>query len=79
LLGRVNSVYRFFAWGMMPVGAALGGLIVAGTESFASREMALRMPWFVAGLLHIVLFAYAAPKLTTKKIEDARAGATQPS
>ena len=25
LLGRVNSVYRFFAWGMMPIGAAIGG------------------------------------------------------
>ncbi len=24
LLGRVNSVYRFFAWGMMPIGTALG-------------------------------------------------------
>ena len=79
LLGRVNSVYRFFAWGMMPVGAALGGLIVVATESFASREMALRMPWFVAGLLHIALFAFAAPKLTSKKIEAARAEATQVS
>ena len=29
LLGRVNSVYRFFAWGMMPIGTALGGVIVA--------------------------------------------------
>ena len=28
LLGRVNSVYRFFAWGMMPIGAAIGGLTV---------------------------------------------------
>ena len=26
LLGRVNSVYRFFAWGMMPIGAAIGGV-----------------------------------------------------
>ena len=23
LLGRVNSVYRFLAWGMIPIGAAL--------------------------------------------------------
>ncbi|MEZ5297075.1 MAG: MFS transporter [Ilumatobacteraceae bacterium] len=28
LLGRVNSVYRFFAWGMMPIGAAVGGVLV---------------------------------------------------
>ncbi len=28
LLGRVNSVYRFFAWGMIPIGAFLGGATV---------------------------------------------------
>ena len=76
LLGRVNSVYRFFAWGMMTVGALLGGLIVTTTESFTSRELALRMPWFVAGILNLVLFFFAAPKLTTEKIEAARAEAT---
>ena len=35
LLGRVNSVYRFFGWGMMPIGAALGGLIVVIVDQFA--------------------------------------------
>ena len=40
LLGRVNSVYRFFGWGMMPIGAALGGLIVVIVDQFASREVA---------------------------------------
>ena len=29
LLGRVNSVYRFLAWGSIPIGAAIGGVIVA--------------------------------------------------
>ncbi len=27
LLGRVNATYRLFAWGVMPIGALLGGLI----------------------------------------------------
>jgi MFS family permease len=27
LLGRVNAGYRFFAWGTMPIGALLGGLV----------------------------------------------------
>ncbi len=76
LLGRVNSVYRFFAWGMMPIGAALGGLTVVITDMFGSRELALRMPFFVAGALQIVLFFFAAPRLTTAKIEGARAAAT---
>lgn len=73
LLGRVNSVYRFFAWGMMPVGSVLGGVVVLVTDTFASRDMALQMTWFVAGGLHLPLFLYAAPKLTTAKIEAARA------
>jgi hypothetical protein len=75
LLGRVNSVYRFFGWGMMPIGTALGGLVIWVAESVGSREMALRMPWFVAGLLHLVLFVFAAPRLTTEKISAARATA----
>ncbi len=73
LLGRVNSVYRFFAWGMMPIGSVVGGLLVVGTEAVGSRELALRMPWFVAAAAYVLLLAYAAPKLTTEKIEAARA------
>ncbi len=73
LLGRVNSVYRFFAWGMMPIGSLIGGAIVLVADATGSREFALRLPWFVAGALHIVLFVFAAPKLTTAKIEAARA------
>jgi MFS family permease len=74
LLGRVNSVYRFFAWGMMPIGLALGGVIVSVMEAAgASRDVALRTPWWVAAAAFTVLFIYAAPKLTTQKIEDARA------
>ena len=42
LLGRINSAYRFFAWGMMPIGAALGGVLVVVVDQFASREVALR-------------------------------------
>ena len=73
LLGRVNSVYRFFAWGMMPIGSVIGGLLVVGTESLGSRELALRMPWFVAAGAYMLLFFYAAPRLTTEKLERARA------
>jgi len=75
LLGRVNSVYRFFAWGMMPIGAIVGGLVVVVGEAVGSRDFALRLPWFVAGGLHLMLFVFAAPKLTTAKIEEARAAA----
>ncbi len=73
LLGRVNSVYRFFAWGMMPIGSVVGGMLVVGTEAVGSRELALRMPWFVAAAAYVLLLVYAAPQLTTEKIEAARA------
>lgn len=76
LLGRVNSVYRFFAWGMMPIGALLGGLTVTVTELVGSRELALRMPWLIAGLAQLVLLAFAAPRLNTAKMESARAEVT---
>ncbi len=73
LLGRVNSVYRFFAWGMIPIGALAGGLLVSVGESVTTREIALRLPWIVAGLLHVPLFFFARPRLTTEKMEAARA------
>ncbi|MGD9701670.1 MAG: MFS transporter [Acidimicrobiia bacterium] len=72
LLGRVNSVYRFFAWGMMPVGAALGGGVVVVVDTFASRDVALRATWVVNGAIHALLFAFGRRKLTTAKIEAAR-------
>jgi MFS family permease len=74
LLGRVNSVYRFFAWGMMPIGIAAGGIIVNGAELLGiDRVMALRLPYFLAGVAFFALFLWAAPQLTTDKIETARA------
>jgi MFS family permease len=73
LLGRVNSVYRFFAWGMIPVGAAIGGVIVAVVAAFGDRELALRVPWVVAGGIDVALLVYAAPRLTTARMEAARA------
>jgi MFS family permease len=76
LLGRVNSVYRFFAWGMMPIGAIIGGLIVVATERLADRELALRMPWFVSGGIQLAMLVWAAPRLTTARMEAARASAS---
>lgn len=38
LFGRVNSVYRWFGWGTMPLGALVGGVVAAG--------WGLRAPYF---------------------------------
>jgi len=77
LLGRVNSVYRFFAWGSIPIGMFLGGALVNGIAHFDSRETALRAPYFIAFVLGLLLWAMAAPRLTTARIEQARAGSAQ--
>jgi len=76
LLGRVNSVYRFFAWGSIPIGALIGGTIITVTELFASREVALRTPWIVSGIGQLLLLILATRYLTTGAIENARDQAT---
>ena len=50
LLGRVNAGYRLVAWGTMPIGAALGGLLaeVAG----------IRSVFWLAAAGHLVLLAF---------------------
>lgn len=50
LLGRVNASYRLFAWGAMPIGALLGGLIA---EAFGIVSV-----FVVAGLANLGLLAF---------------------
>jgi MFS family permease len=77
LLGRVNSVYRFFAWGSIPIGMFLGGALVAIGQVFLSREMALRTPYFTGAVLGLLIFVFSASKLTTSAINKARADAKE--
>ena len=77
LLGRVNSVYRFLGWGIMPIGSILGGVVVAVMEGPFGRELALRGPFFVAALISVGLFFYALPRLNTARIEEAKAQAVE--
>jgi hypothetical protein len=72
LLGRVNSVYRFLGWGMMPIGAVLGGALVAVMEPIAGRDWALRIPFLVAAGATALMFFYALPRLNSTKIAEAR-------
>ena len=73
LLGRVNSVYRFFAWGTIPIGTLLGGGLVALLEGPLGREMAFRSVYFVGAASGFLLFIYAIRVLTTEAIDKARA------
>jgi MFS family permease len=79
LLGRVNSVYRFFGWGAMPLGTLLGGALVNLVEAGAGRDVGLRAPFVAAVAIHLVLLAVVSPKLTSAAIADARSGLDQGS
>ncbi len=63
---------------MMPIGAAIGGVIVFVVEGLADRVLALRATWFACAAIHVGLFILGRTKLTSDKIEAARAaGATE--
>jgi MFS family permease len=63
LLGRVNSIYRFFGWGSIPLGALFAGLLVASLEGPMGRETALRVPYVFGAIVCIGLALYAALRL----------------
>lgn len=77
LLGRVNSVYRFLAWGMMPVGSLLGGLLVSLTEPLLGRMNALRVPFWFGGAVFFSLAIMSMSRFTTAGIEAARSGSQE--
>lgn len=64
LLGRVNSVYRLLAWGTMPLGAVLGGIL--------GRVYGLRSPFVVSASLHALLALLALKLFSNAALERAR-------
>ncbi len=63
LLGRVNSIYRFFGWGMMPFGALAAGFIVSAAEPDLGREAALRLPFVIGAIGMGAMCVYGRIKL----------------
>ena len=55
ILGRVNSIYRMMAWGMMPVGLMLSGILVQTADGLFAREMALTVPFWAATIGALIL------------------------
>lgn len=53
LLGRVNSVYRFVAWGTIPLGAAAGGIVAAAV---GTRSLFLVSGLLLAGVSVLAIF-----------------------
>ena len=50
LLGRLNATYRFFAWGVMPIGALVGGLI--------AEVLGLEAVFLIAGVVSLSMLAF---------------------
>lgn len=63
LLGRVNSLYRFFGWGAMPFGAVGAGAMVSMLEPAADRSTALHAPYLLGALVCSGLLAYGLLRL----------------
>lgn len=53
--GRVNSVFRFMAWGLQPLALAIGGLLVARV---GPRET---LAWLAAAMALTAVGAFASP------------------
>ncbi|MFT3860357.1 MFS transporter [Micropruina sp.] len=75
LLGRVNSVYRFFGWGTIAIGTVLGGALVNLGQPWLGRGWALRTVFLLAGAAHLALIGYAATRVNTDRIRAAEAAA----
>ena len=67
LLGRVNSVYRFFSWGAMPFGALGGGAVVSMLEPAFGRSAALHAPYLFGALICVGLLVYGLLRLRFKQ------------
>jgi len=67
LMGRVNSVYRLLAWGTMPLGALVGGLLA---ELFG-----LRAPYFFSAAGLLLLAIAILPVISNQSLAQAKAEA----
>lgn len=67
LFGRVNALFRFFAWGSLPIGAALGGLLAS--------VGGLRAPYVASAGLMLVAFVLVLTRMRPAAIDAALAAA----
>jgi MFS family permease len=72
ILGRVNSGYRFFGWGSMPLGSIVGGQLVNILQHHISRALALRIPFLVAGGIGFLTWGIVRTSFTSERLESAR-------
>jgi MFS family permease len=52
IFGRIHGTRRTLVWGLMPIGAALGGLI---------SKVDLRLPYIVGGAISVAIAVFSLP------------------
>lgn len=67
LLGRTVGIYRVVAWGVMPLGALVGGVL--------ADLGGLRAPFLASGALTLAIGGYAVVRLTNRRVGAAIADA----
>jgi len=68
MFGRVNSVFRWFSWGAMPVGALLGGVM--------AKVFGLRAPYFAGAAVMALAYLLIISSLRERDIDRAIAANT---
>lgn len=63
LFGRVNSVYRFVGWGVLPIGALVGGLV--------AQAFGLRAPFVIAAVTLVAMVLWARRIVTRATFDRA--------
>ena len=80
LLGRLNATYRLFAWGVMPIGALLGGLVA---EFLGLRAMFLLSSVVMLATLYFLRYLrdddLAAAETAAERAEVASVPAVEPA
>ena len=64
LFGRVNSVYRLLAWGTMPIGAAIGGVV--------AEQYGLVAPYWIAAVVMGVAALWFSFRLGNRHVAAAK-------
>ena len=63
LLGRVNSIYRFFGWGAMPLGTMGAGALVTVLTPTIGRSASLHAPYLFAAAACGLLVIFAVMRI----------------
>ena len=64
LRGRVNSAYRFVSWGVVPLGAAAGGLLIGATDARTAVIVG------AGGAALATLFVVLSPVRTLRSVRE---------